>query len=206
MEINLLFKGLIIGLSIAAPVGAIGLLCINRTLSQGSIVGFISGLGAATADGFYGCIAGFGLTLVADFLIEQQFWLKLVGGVFLCFWGVNTFVSKPARSTQAIASSNLIQAYFSTLLLTIANPSTILSFVAVFAGLGLADTAQDYTSAAALVFGVFLGSASWWLLLSGGVGLVRRKFDSHTLRLINRVSGFIIVAFGLAALFSLGKL
>ena len=181
------------------------MLCINRTLSQGSIVGFVSGLGAATADGFYGCIAGFGLTFVSDFLIEQQFWLRFLGGIFLCYLGVKTFISKPTEQTVAIADSNLVNAYLSTLILTITNPLTILSFVAVFAGVGLADTSRDYSSPATLVLGVFLGSATWWLLLSGSVGLVRKKFDSHVIRLINRASGLIIVAFGLTALFSLGK-
>ena len=205
MEINFFSKGLIIGFSIAAPVGAIGLLCINRTLSQGSIVGFVSGLGAATADGFYGCIAGFGLTFIADFFIGQQLWLRLIGGIFLCYLGVKTFISKPTEPTVAIANSSLVDAYFSTLILTITNPSTILSFVAVFAGVGLADTSRDYGSAATFVLGVFLGSASWWLLLSGGVGLVRNKFDSRRLRSVNRASGLIIIAFGLTALFSLRK-
>lgn len=202
MPINLLLQGLIIGFSIAAPVGAIGLLCINRTLSHGRLVGFVSGLGAATADGFYGCIAGFGLTLVANFLIEQQFWLRLIGGIFLCYWGIKTFISKPAQSTEAIADGSLVKAYLSTLLLTIANPSTILSFVAVFAGLGLADTDKDYTSASALVLGVFLGSASWWLFLSSSVGLARSKFNSQVLRLINWLSSLIIITFGLTAVFS----
>ena len=201
MPINLLLQGLIVGFSIAAPVGAIGLLCINRTLSYGRLVGFVSGLGAATADGFYGCIAGLGLTLVADFLIEQQFWLRLIGGIFLCYWGVKTFISKPAPPTEAIANKCLVEAYLSTLFLTIANPSTILSFVAVFAGLGLADTDRDYTSASALVLGVFLGSAGWWLFLSGSVGLARSKFNSQVLRLINRLSGLILITFGLIAVF-----
>ena len=205
MEINFFSKGLIIGFSIAAPVGAIGLLCINRTLSQGSIVGFVSGLGAATADGFYGCIAGFGLTFIADFFIGQQLWLRLIGGIFLCYLGVKTFISKPTEPTVAIANSSLVDAYFSTLILTITNPSTILSFVAVFAGVGLADTSRDYGSAATFVLGVFLGSAGWWLLLSGSVGLVRRKFNSSRLRTVNRASGLIIIAFGLIALFSLRK-
>lgn len=201
MPINLLLQGLIIGFSIAAPVGAIGLLCINRTLLYGRLVGLVSGLGAATADGFYGCIAGLGLTLVADFLIEQQVWLKLIGGIFLCYLGIKIFISKPAQSTEAVANNSLVRAYFSTLLLTIANPSTILSFVAVFAGLGLADTDRDYRSASALVLGVFLGSAGWWLFLSSSVGLARNKFNSQVLRLINRLSGLIIISFGLIAVF-----
>lgn len=206
MEINFFSKGLAIGFSIAAPVGAIGLLSINRTLSQGRLVGFVSGLGAATADGIYGCIAGFGLTFFSNFLIEQQFWLRLIGGIFLCYLGIKTFISKTTRQEVEVNKSGLIEAYLSTLILTITNPLTILSFIAVFAGLGLANTNTDYISAAVLVLGVFLGSACWWFILSGGVSLIRNKLNSRIFQLINQVSGLIISAFGVAALLSLGKL
>ena len=94
---NLLLSGILIGFSIAAPVGPIGVLCIRRTLAEGHAAGFISGLGAATADAIYGCIAGFGLTLVARFLMDQQVWLRLFGGAFLCYLGVKTVLSRPAE-------------------------------------------------------------------------------------------------------------
>ena len=204
MEIDFLLKGLLIGFSIAAPVGAIGLLCINRTLSAGSLVGFVSGLGAATADAVYGCIAGFGLTFISDFLVKQQFWFSLIGGLFLCYLGVKTFISKPANKNIEVSKSSLIKNYLSTFFLTLTNPTTILSFVAIFAGLGLGNTPTNHT-ATVLVLGVFLGSASWWLVLSSSVALIRIKFNSGLFKLVNRISGTIIIAFGLVALFSIIK-
>ncbi|MEM7759009.1 MAG: LysE family transporter [Cyanobacteria bacterium P01_A01_bin.40] len=201
MKIHLLIKGLLIGLSIAAPVGAIGLLCINRTLSQGSLVGFVSGLGAATADSIYGCIAGFGLNFISDFLIQQQFWLQIVGGLFLCYLGVKTFTAKPKEQEFELSNNSLLNAYISTLSLTITNPTTILSFIAVFASLGLANTTTNHSSAAVLVLGVFLGSACWWLILSSSVGLIRRKFNSLALKRLNQASDLIIAAFGVIAIF-----
>jgi threonine/homoserine/homoserine lactone efflux protein len=195
------WKGLIIGFAIAAPVGPIGVLCIRRTLAEGRMAGLLSGLGAATADAMYGCVAGFGLTLVSDFLIDYALWIRVLGGSFLCYLGVKTFLDTPAEQA-ATPGSRLASAYGSTVLLTLTNPATILSFVAVFAGLGLASTGQDYASASILVLGVFVGSGLWWLLLSGGVSFLRGQFTPQRLRWINRISGVILIAFGVLALSS----
>jgi threonine/homoserine/homoserine lactone efflux protein len=203
MDIIFLLKGLLIGFSIAAPVGPIGVLCIRRTLTEGRLTGLLSGLGAATADACYGCIAGFGLTVISSLLIRQQFWLSLIGGLFLCYLGGKTFLAKPAETTGEPASTSFVDAYASTLFLTLTNPATILSFVAIFAGLGLANTSNDYSAAIIMVLGVFLGSALWWLLLSGGVSLLRGKFTPDRLRWINKISGMIIAGFGLFTLASL---
>jgi threonine/homoserine/homoserine lactone efflux protein len=204
MDTSLLLQGLIIGFSIAAPVGPIGVLCIRRTLAQGRAAGLVSGLGAATADALYGCIAGFGLTFISGLLISQQGWLKLLGGAFLCYLGIRTLLSQPAERAAAAGGMGLAGAYASTFLLTLTNPTTILSFVAVFAGLGLASMGGDYAAAVLLVLGVFCGSALWWLLLSGGVGLLRARFDIRAMRWVNRISGGVIAVFGLLALASLG--
>ncbi len=201
--IGFLIKGLLIGFSIAAPVGPIGVLCIRRTLAEGRAAGFASGLGAATADALYGCIAGFGLTLVTRFLMDQQVWLRLFGGAFLCYLGVKTILSRPADQAAMAKGSGLAGAYGSTFLLTLTNPMTILSFAAVFAGLGLASAGGSYASAGSLVLGVFTGSALWWLLLSGGASLLRGKFDARGLEWVNRISGVVITGFGVAALLSL---
>jgi len=198
-----LLRGILIGFSIAAPVGPIGVLCIRRTLAEGRATGFVSGLGAATADAIYGCIAGFGLTLVTRFLIDQQVWLRLFGGAFLCYLGVKTVLSRPARQAASAKGSGLAGAYGSTFLLTLTNPMTILSFAAVFAGLGLVSAEGSYASAGILVLGVFTGSALWWLTLSGGVSLLRSKFDARRLEWVNRISGIIITGFGVVALLSL---
>lgn len=202
MEISFLLRGLLIGFSIAAPVGPIGVLCIRRTLADGRMAGLVSGLGAATADAFYGCIAGFGLAFVSSFLISQQLWLRLIGGAFLCYLGIRTFLARPAEQAASVKGNGLWGAYASTLFLTLTNPMTILSFVAIFAGLGLASTSTNYLTAAVLVLGVFLGSGLWWLLLVSVVGLFREKLDQRGLQWVNRISGIIITGFGLVALVS----
>lgn len=202
MDSNFFLKGLIIGFSIALPVGPIGILCIHRTLIQGRVFGLVSGLAAATADAIYGCIAGLGLTFISNLLMEHKVGLHLIGGAFLCYLGIKTFISLPAEKAALTKSSNIISAYASTLLLTLTNPMTILSFVAVFAGLGLASSSRNYHSVIILVLGVFLGSALWWLLLSGGVSLLRIKLTPKRLTWLNRISGVLITTFGLVALLS----
>jgi len=202
MDHSFFLRGLAIGFSIAAPVGPIGVLCIRRTLAEGRLCGFASGLGAATADAVYGCVAGFGLTAVSDLLVSQQTGLRLIGGLFLVYLGVKSFFARPAGSAATPNGGALAGAYASTFLLTLTNPMTILSFAAVFAGLGLGGGATNYAGAALLVLGVFLGSALWWLCLSGGVGLFREKLNDDHFRWVNRISGTIIAGFGLLALLS----
>lgn len=202
MDPGFLLKGFIIGFSIAAPVGPIGVLCIRRTLTYGIGFGFLSGLGAATADAIYGIIAGFGLTVLSDSLIGQQLWLRLVGGLFLGYLGVKTFLTNPAEKPAVVEDKGLLSSYLSTFLLTLTNPMTIISFTAVFAGLGLGANNSNYLSSLFLVIGVFLGSSSWWLLLSFGVNLLRKKVTVNGLRWINKGAGFVIFAFGLMALVS----
>ena len=203
MDDQLFLKGLIIGFSIAAPVGPIGVLCIRRTLVYGRVSGLLSGLGAATADAVYGSIAGFGLTFISVLLLSRQDWLKLAGGLFLCYLGVKTLLAQPATSSEPPPEQNLLSAYMSTFFLTLTNPATILSFMAIFAGLGLAGEQNSYFSAVVLVLGVFVGSALWWLTLSGVVSLFRKKFNARWLTWVNRISGMIIGGFGLLILISL---
>jgi len=199
MEWDLFLRGLIIGFSIAAPVGPIGVLCIRRTLTEGRASGFLSGLGAATADALYGCVAGFGLTVISGFLIDQRFWIQLIGGIFLLALGIKTLRSVPAERAAAASGSGLAASYGSTLLLTLTNPMTILSFAGIFAALGVADMGGDLSAAARLVLGVFFGSAAWWLILSGGVGRMQEKLSAGVLRWTNRLSGAILLVFGAVA-------
>jgi threonine/homoserine/homoserine lactone efflux protein len=199
-------------------VGPIGILCIRRTLALGRWVGLVSGLGAATADGLYGCVAGFGLTAVADFLTGQAIWFRVLGGLFLCYLGITTFLAKPVANGTGTVSAptlvatsgavpasgelprSLLAAYSSTLALTLTNPATILSFAAIFAGLGMVEAGQDYLTSGILVIGVFLGSALWWLCLSGLVNLFRARLTPTALGWFNRISGTVLLAFGIAAL------
>lgn len=204
MDMSFFLRGLAVGLAIAAPVGAIGLLCIRRTLAEGRLTGFVSGLGAATADAFFGAVAALGLTAISGALMAHQATIALIGGLFLCYLGVRTVLAVPAAETSGRASSprGLLLAYTSTLALTLTNPTTILSFLAIFAGLGLASGAGGRLSAMLMVAGVFIGSALWWLVLSGTVGFFRRALTPERLRWVNRASGALLVGLGLLAIFS----
>jgi threonine/homoserine/homoserine lactone efflux protein len=195
-----LLKGIFLGFSIAAPVGPIGLLCIRRTLSGGISSGFVSGLGAATADAIYGAMAAFGLSVVTNFLLDHQRILQSGGGLFLLYLGVTTFRSLPAETAAPATGQGLLGAYVSTLLLTIANPMTILSFVAVFAGLGLGSADNNYMAAGSLIAGVFFGSVLWWLLLSGAVHCFRQRVEKRHLKRVNQLSGLLISGFGIYCL------
>lgn len=197
MDIDLFVRGVVIGFAIAAPVGPIGVLCIRRTLAEGRASGLTSGLGAASADAIYGCIAGFGLTFISNFLVEQHMWFRLIGGAFLIYLGIRTLLSEPAEHAANTGSTGIVGAYTSTFFLTLTNPMTILSFTAMFAGLGLARVDANYGAATILVLGVFSGSALWWLLLSSGFSLFRTRFNASRLAWVNRLSGLIIASFGL---------
>ncbi|MDV7767387.1 LysE family translocator [Peribacillus sp. CSMR9] len=197
MTSEFLLKGLIIGFSIAAPVGPIGILCIRRTLENGRFVGFMSGLGAATADGLYGLIACLSLTVITNYLINQQLWFQLIGGIFLGYLGVKTYISKPSNILTKSKNEQNIKAYISTFFLTITNPVTILSFIALFSGLGIANSEIDLMAKLILVLGVFLGSILWWLFLSIVVSLLKNRINANSLIIINKTSGLILLLFSL---------
>lgn len=197
-------KGVAIGFSIAAPVGPIGALCIRRSLAEGRAIGFATGLGAATADALYGCVVAFGLTAISTFLTRQQFWLSSIGGIFLLYLGIQTFRAQPSKQSAPARGSTLFSAFATTLFLTLANPATILSFVALFSATGFAASPNTPT-ASALVAGVFIGSALWWLILSSSVDLLRSRFGPNWMRAVNRLSGCILIAFGAYAIFKAFK-
>jgi threonine/homoserine/homoserine lactone efflux protein len=204
VDLATFLRGLIIGFSIAAPVGPIGVLCIRRTLADGRAIGFASGLGAATADALYGAVAAFGLSLVTNALVGQRLWLQVVGGIFLLYLGVRTWMAVPRdASGTAVNPGGLAAGWASTFALTLTNPTTIISFAAIFAGLGLGRNVSGYGAASLMVLGVFIGSAIWWLFLSLGVGLVRSSLTPARLGWVNRGAGAIIAAFGVVALASL---
>lgn len=201
MEIFLFIKGLLIGFSIAAPVGPIGVLVIKRTLGQGRIYGIVSGIGAASADAVYGLIAGLGLTFITNFFIGLQFWFHLAGGVFLCYLGIKIAISEASENPARVQGKHLFGAYSSVFLLTLTNPITVLSFVGIFSGLGL--TQANEGSVVTMVLGVFIGSGIWWLLLCFVVGLFREVLKKQILIWINRLSGLIIFLFGIYSFWGL---
>lgn len=203
MGISFFLEGLIIGFVIAVPVGPIGLLCMNRALSGGVAYGLFSGLGVATADAISGGIAVLGLTLVANFLVSQQVWLRPLGGLFLCYVGFRTFVAKPSGEGPEVRSDGFLGAYASTFLLTFTNPVTILSFLAIYAGWGIESLRGNYLSAAALTLGVFTGSALWWVILGGWLLFFRARLTARGLQWAHRISGVIITGFGFVVLLNL---
>jgi len=206
MDLIFLYKGLILGFSVAAPVGPIGILCINRTLNKSMLSGFVSGLGAATADLLYGIIAGLGLTVISDFLINQKLIIQLVGLAFLFYLAVKTLTKKKSEMEfKKTDESGLLKDYLTTLFLTVTNPVTILFFLAVFAGLGLSSYGQSKFSSLLLVSGVFIGSGIWWLFLSGLAHVLKNRISKKILSRIDLISGLIILAFAIVLLVEIVK-
>lgn len=202
MDFPLFLTAFVIGLSIAAPVGPIGLLCIQRTLAHGRAIGFLSGLGAALADACYGAIGAFGLSAVVSTMVAARVPLALGGAAFLTWMGVQLLRAPAvAQARAADDAATPLKALLSVFVLTLANPMTILSFVAVFASIGNGHAGSG--TALTMVLGVFLGSALWWLGLSSIVSMVRHKLGAHVLRAINRLSGALLLGF---AVFQLSTL
>ena len=198
MAISFLLQGIAVGFSIAAPVGAIGLLCIQNTLSGGMTLGLASGLGAATADMMYGILVALGMRILSTFLLAYRTILTLLGGLFLCFLGIKKFFAKPAVQAVQVSKGTVLKTYFLLFFLTLTNPATILDFTALFTGLNI--DVSDYHQALHFVAGVFLGSAVWWLLLCFSVNLFRKKVSVQVLQWINYVAGAAILSFGIWAL------
>ena len=198
-DLPLLLKGGAIGLAISAPVGPIGVLCIQRTLAGGRIVGLVSGLGVATADAIYAALAVLGLAFISEILIGQQPLLRLIGGGILILLGTRILLSRPLDESAPEERNGLAGAYASTFILTLTHPLTILFVAAIFAGIGAAMESGDLLSGAGLVLGVFLGSMLWWFLLSGGVSLLRDRVTPGAMRWVNWVSGTVIALLGVSA-------
>ena len=194
MSAALFLKGLAFGFVLAATVGPMWILCFRRTIAFGALAGFVSGMGIAVADGLYGAIAAFGLTAISGLLLSYSFWVGLVGAAFLVYLGIKALIGAPPAASPEEKTTGLVKAFLSTLGLTLTNPPTILAFVAIFAGLGLASSA-DYGAASLIVLGVFLGSAAWWIVLSSAAARLRERIGPRLARAINIVSGVIILGF-----------
>ena len=200
LALPLPIRGLIIGFTIAAAVGPISLLVIRRTIEHGGIYGFASGLGVATADASYGAIAAFGLTAVTTFLVSGKLLLGVVGGAVIALLGIRTMLSRPGEVARDTERPGLAGAFASIYALTMTNPMTILSFVAIFAGLGLVG-GSSFVDAAALTLGVLAGSTLWWVVLTSIVAWLREKVSTTVLLWVNRLSGAALVVFGIVAVF-----
>jgi threonine/homoserine/homoserine lactone efflux protein len=194
-----LIEGIAIGIVIALPAGPVGVLCVRRTLVGGPTYGFISGLGAATADTLFGAVAGFGVTIVRDFMLRYQDWFGAAGGAFLLYIGLRALIYAEDSEPEPLDGEAYLTAYVSTFVLTITNPITILAFAGIFAKLGV-SVRPGFLDVGVVVGGVFLGSLLWWLALSFGIASLRRVVGTIRLAWINRVSGGILTLSGLGLL------
>jgi threonine/homoserine/homoserine lactone efflux protein len=197
-DLELLFRGVVAGLAITAPVGPVNVLCISRTLSKGRLAGLISGLGAATSDTVYGAIAGFGISFVIQFLLREEFWIRLGGGTLLIGIGILYYFKKPqslADDRRDSGHSDFVSAFF----LNLTNPTVILSFLAVLAALGLGHHRARWLTVF-LIAGIFGGAMLWWIVVTSAVSHFRDRFDDRAMRWMNRVAGVAIGAFGIVTL------
>jgi threonine/homoserine/homoserine lactone efflux protein len=206
MPLFYVIEGMLIGLVVAVPVGPLGLLCINRSLMLGTVAGLASGLGVASADALAAGIAALGISLISDFFIEYQFLLRLVGGIFLCVIGYRIYRTEPAAQIPTISNNGLFGAYATAFFLAISNPATILSFIAIYAGWHVPTLHGHYMAALLLMTGVFIGSGLWWVALFAGFTLFRLNIGHGFLAWVHRISGGVIVGFGIIVLLSLSPL
>jgi len=193
MLLWLILKGLGAGLAIAIPVGPVNVLVASRSMAKGRHAGIVSGLGAALADTFYGSIAGFSITFIIQFLVREEFWIRVVGGLLLVGIGVVYFRKPPEAMKREEGGAH--SDFVSTLLLTLTNPTTVLSFLAVLAALGLGEGSPSWRTLG-LVGGIFCGSMTWWIVLTETVYRLRDRFDERAICWMNRVAGLAIGAFG----------
>ncbi len=201
-ELEFYFKGILIGFIIAAPIGAIGALCVRRTITEGRRAGLLTGLGAAMADGVYGAIAGFGLTYISHLILQSEDWLRPIAGVFLLAIGIKIFISKPAIDTQPVKIRHSLGDFSSAFFLGLTNPLTILAFLALFSALGLDKATHTYLTATALVIGVICGSILCWLLLIEAVSFFREKINHNSMTWVNKITGMFLLGCGVIAIIS----
>jgi threonine/homoserine/homoserine lactone efflux protein len=197
-QLELLIRGVLAGLAIAIPVGPVNILCISRTLTNGRVAGLVSGLGAAVADTFYGGIAGFSISLVINFLIREKFWIRLVGGALLVAIGIAYWLKRP-KSLKEESEESAHSAFGTTFLLTLTNPTTVLSYMAVLAALRL-GAPRPWTMTLFLVLGIFCGSMMWWIVLAVVSGHFRDRINDNTVVWMNRIAALSIGAFGIVTM------
>lgn len=207
MDFSLVIKGLIAGLVIAVPIGPIGIVCVQRTLARGRAYGLASGLGAASADAFYGFLAGFGISYIGPLLSQHQVIFRSLGALILCILGIRAFRAKVALredgSCPPINGIKFLRAYSSVFFLTLTNPATLISMVAIFVTLGVTDVSGRIINTGLLVMGIFFGSTFWWVTLSGSIGFLHKRFDHREIQTVNRVSGVLLLVFAFLVVLSM---
>jgi threonine/homoserine/homoserine lactone efflux protein len=202
--ISYILKGILIGLSVSIPLGPIGILVIQKTLSSGKVRGFITGMGAAFADIVYAIIASLGISIVIDIITKHHIYFQIIGGLFLIYLSAKVFFSNPIKQLRATkGSSNLMGDFLSTFALTISNPMAFFLFLGVFAGIGFLNNDFKPWQSIYIIFGVLIGTSLWWYALSLFISLFRSKIRIRRLNWINKISGIVILAFGIAALVSI---
>jgi threonine/homoserine/homoserine lactone efflux protein len=194
--LELLLRGVIAGIAISAPVGPVNVLCVSRTIKKGLHSGIVSGLGAAAADTIYGSIAGFSITFIIGWLVRELFWIRVVGGLLLIAIGLVYYFKKPKSLGETEKRDSAGSDMATTFLLTLTNPTTVLSFLAVLAVLGLGER-RPWTLTSFLVLGIFCGAMFWWTLLASISGHFRDRFNDRAVVWLNRIGALAIGAFGL---------
>jgi len=199
VELALIFKGVIVGLLVSAPLGPIGVLCIQRTLNSGRISGFISGIGAAVADTIFAVVAALGLTIVINFIQQQHFYFQILGGLFVLYIGAKIFYTNPIKQLrlQRRGKTKLSQDFFSVLLLTLSNPMAIFLFLAIMAGMQVASEKLAVIQILILMLGIFGGAALWWFFLSTVANKFRKRIRLRSIWWMNKITGTAIFIFGL---------
>ena len=194
MDISLFFKGFLVGIIISAPIGPVGALCIQRTMSYGRLSGILSGIGAAVGDSIFAVIAVFGLTFISGFLDEKEAWFRIAGGIILLYFGLRVYLSKQQDCSNQDNEVNHFGTFGSALLLTISNPLVILSILAVFAVLGIVNPTSSYPSTALLILGVFSGAVFLWIITCHILSNYRNRMGQKGILLVNRITGLFILA------------
>ena len=203
MVFEYIIKGIIVGIAVTAPVGPLGILCIQRTINRGFFSGLVTGIAAAFADILYAIIAGFGVSVIADFLEVNQLVIRIIGGIIVTSLGIRIYISNPAKQyrRQKTQKRTYISDFISGFLITITNPIVIIVFGAVFASLGL-DKAESGKSVVITILGVFTGAVGWWFSLTILVNIFRDKINFRKLWWINKITGVLVVVFGLGIIVS----
>jgi threonine/homoserine/homoserine lactone efflux protein len=199
----LLLKGFFIGFAIAAPVGAVAILCIRRTLAHHIFLASLTGLGSACADAFYSMITAFSLASISKLILEYDFYLKLFGGVLLFFFGFSILLSHGRQESQENMKDSPLHTFTSAFVLTISNPITLFAFAAAFTATGISPYYESFIQALLLVVGVFCGACTWWLSLITVISFMKHKLSDTQLHWINWFSGAILLVFATSILASL---